>query len=350
MPETRTGPGRHSCAPDVRPLAEGAAVGLSLRLVVAYPERSKMVKAVSGSNLRQQLIRTFENPNYRPPPLPTIALELQALTSHEDAGIEDVVRLLEKDEMLAGSVIRLVASPLYAGRGPVRSLGDAVIRLGVRTVRDVVFESALRRGVFDLPEFRETIEQIGRHSRATAHIARAVCRHARINDDMAFLCGLLHDIGFAALLFSAARGKPGPPLAEMWGDIDALHEQGSKLVTKLWGLPPELSTIVGAHHHVHTGSTSRMAAAITVSDYLTGHFGLSIGGPPDADGNLLAADAVVEVDLSDSRSLLGLDDNALTRILSEVEPLITQITSEVSVMPATTSLNPTFEASRRPRA
>jgi HD-like signal output (HDOD) protein len=310
-----------------------------------------MAKAGTGTNLRQQLIKTFENPAYRPPPLPTIALEIQALSRHEDATIEDVVRLLEKDEMLAGSVIRLVASPLYAGRGPVRSLGDAVIRLGVRTVRDVVFESALRRGVFDLPEYRETIEQIGRHSRATAYIARSVCKHARINDDMAFLCGLLHDIGFAALLFSAARAKPGPTLAEMWSDIDALHEQGSKLVTKLWGLPADLSTIVGAHHHVHTGATSRMAAAITFSDYLTSHFGLSIVGPPDAEGTLLPGDAVVEVDVSDSRSLLGLDDNALTRIFTEVEPLIAQITSEASVMPEAISLAPTsIAASRRSRA
>ena len=117
-----------------------------------------MPKPGSGASLRQQLIKTFENPNYRPPPLPSIAVELQRLSTHEDAGIDDVVRLLEKDEMLAGSVIRLVASPVYAGRGPVRSLREAVIRLGVRTVRDVVFESALRRGVFDQSEYRETIE------------------------------------------------------------------------------------------------------------------------------------------------------------------------------------------------
>jgi HD-like signal output (HDOD) protein len=287
-----------------------------------------MAKAGPASNLRQQLVKTFENPSYRPPPLPTIALELQTLASREDAGVEEVIRLLEKDEMLAGSVVRLVATPMYAGRGPVRSLRDAVIRLGVRTVRDAVFESALKRGVFDLPEYKETIEHIGRHSRATAHIARFVCRHARINEDIAFLCGLLHDIGFAALLFSAARAKLGPPLAEMWTEIDSLHEQGSKLVTKLWGLPPDISTIVGAHHHVHTGATSRMAAVITVSDYLTSIFGLSIVGPLDGEGLPVPGDAVVEVDLSDSRSLLGLDDLALQRIVEDVGPTVSIIAAE----------------------
>jgi HD-like signal output (HDOD) protein len=287
-----------------------------------------MAKAGSGTNLRQRLVKTFENPNYRPPPLPTIALELHTLASQEDAGIDEVVRLLEKDEMLAGTVVRLVASPLYAGRGQVKSLREAVIRMGVRTVRDAVFDAALRRGVFDLPEYKETMEQIGLHSRATGHIARVICRHTRMSEDMAFLCGLLHDIGFAALLFAATRGTPGPPLAEIWAHIDSLHEQGSKLVTKLWGLPAELSTIVGAHHHVHMGATSRMAAVITVADALTVQLSVGIVGPPDAGGNPTPGDSVIAVDLSDSRSLLGLDDVALQRIVTEVEPIVAQLVAE----------------------
>lgn len=281
------------------------------------------------SSLRQQLIRTFENPAYRPPPLPAVALEIQRLMANENAGIDQVERVLEKDEMLAGSVVRLVASPLYAGRGPVRSLREAVLRLGMRTVIDAVFESALRRGVFELPEYKETIEQIGRHSRATAYIARAVCRQTRIGEEMAFLCGLLHDIGFPALLHAAARAKITPPLAELWREVDALHEQGSKLVTKLWGLPPDLSTIVSAHHHVHTGATSRMAAVITISDHLTNQFGLGIVGPLDAEGVATPSDVVSDVDVSDARQLLGIDDALLERILTDVQPLMTAIYAEI---------------------
>lgn len=287
-----------------------------------------MSKSGGAPSLRTQLIKTFENPNYRPPPLPNIAIELQMLAAKEDTSIEEVVRVLEKDEMLAGSVVRLVGSPLYAGRGPVRSLRDAVIRLGVRTVRDVVFDASLRRGVFEVPEYKETIEQIGKHSRATAYIARTVCKHARIPEDTVFLCGLLHDIGFAAILFAAARAKVSVPLAEMWAEVDSLHEQGSKLVTKLWGLPAELSTIVGAHHHLHTGATSRMAAVINLADYMTAQFSLAIVGPPDAEGNPLPADTVTTVEVHDSLSVLSLDDAALQRIAAEAGPAVASIATE----------------------
>jgi HD-like signal output (HDOD) protein len=60
--------------------------------------------------LRERLISVFEDPGYRPPPLPSVAMELLALSGKTDARASDVVRLLEQDEMLAASVMRLVNS------------------------------------------------------------------------------------------------------------------------------------------------------------------------------------------------------------------------------------------------
>jgi HD-like signal output (HDOD) protein len=71
-----------------------------------------MAKSKASDELRHQLVRTFENPNYRPPPLPSVATEIVALGNREDVDIEDVVRVLERDEMLAGAVVRLVNSPM----------------------------------------------------------------------------------------------------------------------------------------------------------------------------------------------------------------------------------------------
>src|SRR5882672_2617755 len=140
---------KKSRVPSIRPLrarqpSDLTGTVLSPGAGLSYRSNRKMAKAGPGSTLRQQLVKTFENPSYRPPPLPTIAIALHTLAAKEDAGIDEVVRLLEKDEMLAGTVVRLVASPLYAGRGPVKSLREAVIRMGVRTVRDAVFDAALR--------------------------------------------------------------------------------------------------------------------------------------------------------------------------------------------------------------
>ena len=286
-----------------------------------------MAESLIAATLGAELIETFENPDYRPPPLPGVALELLTLSNRDDATIDRVVRLLEQDQMLAGGVMRLIGSPLYAARTRIRSLKEAVVRLGVRTVRDLVFETALNQGVFRLAEYGETIEQIRRHSTVTAYIARIVCKHAKIDEEHAFLCGLLHDIGFAGLLFAVSNieADESPPLIQLWGEIDVQHEQASRLITNIWNLPVELQELVGHHHHLHTGETSKVAAAIHIADRLSERFGASVVGPVDAQGVLLPGDAVDDFDLEVSRAELNLSDQAMQRIIEEAEATVPDI-------------------------
>jgi HD-like signal output (HDOD) protein len=286
-----------------------------------------MAESLIATTLGAELIQTFNDPEYRPPPLPSVALELMSLSNRDDSTIERIVRLLEQDEMLAGGVMRLIGSPLYAGRSRIRTLKEAVVRLGVRTVRDLVFETALHQGVFSLAEYSETIEQIRRHSTVTAYIARIVCRHAKIDEEHAFLCGLLHDIGFAGLLFAVSNieSEDSPPLIQLWAEIDQLHERASRIVTELWQLPPEIQEVVGHHHHLHTGETSRVAAAIHIADRLSERFGASVVGPVDDAGNLLAGDAVDEFDLEVAQGELNLSAAALQRVIEDAEVTVPDI-------------------------
>lgn len=287
-----------------------------------------MNKTITSTTLRAQLFRTFEDPTYRPPLLPTVALELTALVARDDVNVEQVVRLLERDQMMAGAVIRLVGSPIHAGRGPVRSLTDAVMRLGIRTVRDSVFDAALKKSVFRAPpEYAEIMTRIGRHGTASAYLARIVARHARATEDQAFLGALLHDVGFAALILSVMRKKDekAPPLVDLWPEIDALHEQASKAVTKLWGLSGELSLLVSSHHHDHAANWSRTAAIITLADSLSARFEANIVGPLGPDGVPLPACAISPTSLEESRTLLGLREDELDRIEAEARPILQEV-------------------------
>ncbi len=277
--------------------------------------------------LRERLISVFEDPSYRPPPLPSVAMELLVLSSKADARASEVVRLLEQDGMLAGSVMRLVSSPIYSGRHPITTLKEAVLRLGFKLVRDMVFEVALRSGVFDLDEYAETVAQVQRHSTVTAYVARIVCNKVRIDGDHAFICGLLHDAGFAGLLFAVTHfeGAESPPLEQLWGDVDALHERASGILARLWGLPDSIAEVVGHHHHLHTGEFSKVAAAICVADRLSRTFGADVVGPADAQGIAVAADQVSDLDFEIARGELGLSEQKLDEIQNEAEQLVPQI-------------------------
>ncbi|HEX2669945.1 MAG TPA: HDOD domain-containing protein, partial [Polyangiaceae bacterium] len=191
-----------------------------------------------------------------------------------------------------------------------------------------VFDVALKKSLFTTSgEYSEIMRRIGRHGTATAYLARVVCRHARVVEDQAFLGALLHDVGFAALLLSVLRKKEAnpPPLRELWQDIDALHEQASKTVTKLWGLSTELSLIVANHHHDHTGNSVRVAAVVNIADYLTQRFDAHILGPADDQGVPMPACAISLSSVHDSSSLLGLRDDSFERICAEADPILREV-------------------------
>lgn len=286
-----------------------------------------MSESLIKSALRERLISVFEDPSYRPPPLPSVAIELLGLANKAEARASEVVRLLEQDEMLAGSVMRLVSSPIYAGRSHITSLNDAVVRLGFKVVRDMVFEVTLRSGVFDLAEYAETVAQVQRHSTVTAYVARIVCSKARIDGDHAFICGLLHDVGFAGLLFAVTHfeGSESPPLEQLWTDVDALHERASGILATLWGLPQSMAEVVGHHHHLHTGEFSKIAAAICIADRVSRSFGADVVGPADAQGIAIAADAVSDLDFELARGELGINETKLDEVQAEAEQLVPQI-------------------------
>lgn len=286
-----------------------------------------MSESLITTALRERLISVFEDPSYRPPPLPSVAMELLVLSNKADARASEVVRLLEQDEMLAGHVMRLVSSPVYSGRSRIATLKEAVLRLGFKVIRDMVFEVALRSGVFDLDEYAETVAQVQRHSTVTAYIARLVCNKVRIDGDHAFICGLLHDAGFAGLLFAVTHfeGSESPPLEQLWTEVDALHERASGILSRLWGLPDSIAEVVGHHHHLHTGEFSQIAAAICVANRLSRSFGADVVGPVDSQGVAITADAVSELDFEIARAELKLSDQKLAEVQAEAEQLVPQI-------------------------
>src|ERR1035437_715688 len=58
----------------------------------------------------------FGSPGYKPPILPSVALEIHDLSCRPDIDTEKLVALLERDPMLAAHVLRVANSPIFRGR------------------------------------------------------------------------------------------------------------------------------------------------------------------------------------------------------------------------------------------
>ena len=142
------------------------------------------------------------------PPPPQVASEVMRLTRgeaagrrHADASATELARLIQRDIALAGQVMRVANSALYARRTPVVTLPQAIAWLGIREVRNIAFAVARARARCSTPAyFRHEMTDLWRESVITALFAQEIARLKRRNVDSAYLCGLLHRVGMAVIL------------------------------------------------------------------------------------------------------------------------------------------------------
>ncbi|MEM1413310.1 MAG: HDOD domain-containing protein [Myxococcota bacterium] len=273
------------------------------------------VELLDESELIAELRGLFAREDYRPPMPPTVALEVHALSKRPDADVDAVVALLEKDAMLTADVLRIAQSPSYATRIPPRTLSEAVMRLGLKNLVQIVWQAALGARVFKAKAYEQPMESLRRHSVAMAHATRMVAAHTSVAEDQGFLFGLLHDIGYAAIFIalSERRGREPIDIANEVAALEALHPEAGETLAQVWNLPKELELCIG-HHDVAEiqGYAHPLLATGLVAQELVeelGH-GLAHGSEP--------LEKVSRAAVTHARETVALGDAALEKIREQL--------------------------------
>jgi HD-like signal output (HDOD) protein len=242
------------------------------------------------------LRKTLVSPAYKPPLLPSIALELMKLTRQPGVSLAEVRSVLERDALLAAKVLQIAQSALYSRGAPVRSLHDALSLLGLRTLGDLFLQTVLSMRVFRAEGYDAPMATLMQHSMVTAHVARIACRMTSMPDEYAFMCGLLHDAGMAAglLIFADSHGPRSsregsrapsapPSFEEVASALHAVHEEASAILAEAWKLSPDIRLVIGSHHHLRAsgGRIHPLAAVVCVSDWVASEVGAGVGSESD---------------------------------------------------------------------
>ncbi|HSO35273.1 MAG TPA: HDOD domain-containing protein [Labilithrix sp.] len=236
---------------------------------------------VDPESVLESLTEVFQSPGYEPPIAPAVALELLELSRKPEVSFGAVRHVMERDPLIAAKVLRTAQSAAYSsGDNVIRTLDDALVRIGLKTLSNLFMESAMRMKVFRAVGFEAPMKELARHSAATAHLARHLARRTALFDEHLFLCGLLHDIGIAAgfiALTQLQRGKTVPAFDDVWPGVCGAHEMASDKVCRAWKLPPDIALIVGHHHQVTVGGhVHPMAAVLSLSDWVAGELGFAM--------------------------------------------------------------------------
>ncbi len=195
------------------------------------------------------------------PLLPDVVVRLLQLKPEDELFFDKVLELSQEDPTFALQVIRLSNSANSAPVSQIKTLEEAVARVGADAIAGLITSMAVLR-VF-VPVHRGE-KELWVHAIQVAVIAKrtaSLLSQLKIDPNQAYLCGLLHDIGRFVMFDKAA---PELQLIEdqNWTTPEQLiqaelnvcgfdHSQlGAKVCAK-WGLPEIVRRIV-SYHHIYT--------------------------------------------------------------------------------------------------
>ena len=223
------------------------------------------------------------------PALPVIVIELMSTMDEEDAGGNELAEKLSRDQALTAKTLRLANSSFYGMQSKVTSIQQAIAILGFNGVRTLVTTAAVignfkgdKSSVFDFLAF-------WRHSVATAVCAKLLAKPLRLNQDYAFMIGLLHDIGrlvlvtsspehYAEVLAHRARHDCCLLDAEM-AVLGVPHTIVGSTLAAHWKFPPLMQKAIEDHHGKAHGSVPSLAGLVHIADAIA--HGLDLSGIDD---------------------------------------------------------------------
>jgi len=211
------------------------------------------------------------------PLLPAVVCELMSLSNDTTNFFEKVTTLSKSDPALATRILQIVNSAASAPAHNIMNLNQALIRVGVDKILSLISILSVIR------VFTPTTEQqkeIWKHSIETAIFSEFLTLHIKefqINRNLAYTCGLLHDIG-RFVMFELSSKAIDTIESKGWNTplelpelehklIGFTHAEVGYLAAKRWNLPSSVTNVI--HYHYHYGIWSATNAPTEIKQLIT---------------------------------------------------------------------------------
>lgn len=235
----------------------------------------------------QQLVQNIRDL----PALPEVVVRVMRMAEDPRSDAQSIARVIATDQAMAARVLKLANSAFYGLPRRVGTLSEAVVILGLRTVKNL----AIAASTFELLN-REIAGywlqrgELWRHSLACAIGAQLIAQRARVSvAEEAFVAGLLHDIGKVAInlfvreqfdqIMDKAIQEQIPFVEAEQAILGFNHSMAGALIAEKWNLPPSLVAVIRHHHQPSQASEAGVLVSVVhLADVLSITLGIGIGG------------------------------------------------------------------------
>jgi putative nucleotidyltransferase with HDIG domain len=263
------------------------------------------------------------------PVLPATVARLIQVSSAPDCSVKDIVDTLHTDQSLCLTVLKIANSVLFGRPQKVDSIKTAVIVLGFNEVQRIALAKALISSFSKLAKnHKPIVDRFWEHSFVCGMAARIIAQdqhitpNQHITPDIAFMGGLIHDIGKLIMFETFADEYALERWMTTLSNEETLHEElqmfsfthdmlGGQLLRK-WFFPENLITAVAYHHRPSEATKVKaFAHVIQLADILSFY---CCNQESLGDENILT---VIHASLPEVQSLwhgfgLSLDNDAIT--------------------------------------
>lgn len=198
------------------------------------------------------------------PTLPVVVQKISETTRNPNADATKIAQIISDDPAIMARILKVVNSPLYAGREPITSVQQAVARMGMRTISSLAVSTSVFSAFKTSPSSMFSREEFWKHSISVgiaAQVIQVLVREklkAQVDLEILRLAGLLHDIGKILLeqhfhdeftsALTLAREENITLIEAERRIISTDHAQIGAWLGVKWKLSNDLMTVIRRHH------------------------------------------------------------------------------------------------------
>ncbi|MCP4721983.1 MAG: HDOD domain-containing protein [Desulfobacteraceae bacterium] len=216
------------------------------------------------------------------PSLSTTVTKVLSVCNSPATSANDLNKVVSLDPVLTGNVLKLINSAYYSVRDQVTSLTQAIIMLGLNTIRNLALSTAVLGAAGNKTTKRnDDMDKFWAHCICTGVTAKAIALEIGVPKSECeeyFVAGLLHDLGKLPLIHcfpneyqkitAFADQKKTPLIVVEKAIFDITHEETGKLIAQKWELQGAIHQSICFHHHPQeaTEDSQRIVFSIALAD------------------------------------------------------------------------------------
>jgi HD-like signal output (HDOD) protein len=230
--------------------------------------------------LSQPGLRALIGSVHRLPPRPRTFARLQVMMSHKNVTPKKICAVIEADAAITAKLLQLANCAMFHERDCIKSIEQALTRLGFLAVRNLVMCAEVLSGWQRAAHSDLDLDFMQAHVQRVARVTAALTAGSPCSDE-AVLAAFLHDIGYWVLVQERPVQLDQAAALALTRDIPMQEAERCVLGTShaeigayllgLWGMPNTLVEAI-AHHHTpelvgvtRFNTLSALAAALALS-------------------------------------------------------------------------------------